>query len=286
MAGMGRLAFIEYLDRREFADVRSRDAADRGRRLSWSRSCARFRLSDLAAFVGGLQREPWLLGEAGVGFQVGPDRALQRCAIASIHRRSSRSRPRDCCDIPAAASIASASSFAFTYAHAHLIPVLTRIWPLPDDLPHAAGMGNLCAESSGGSTSRTPALGDLDTHHPATILARGPTSTGIPPTAQQVLDVALAWAVINSHFEVADFLLEHGADINTNWSTHEPASILHELVCHGNYEAVRFLIDRGIDMTIDYRWSSTAEGWARYAAKDEKMAQWLEDAERQRESRR
>ena len=44
---------------------------------------------------------------------------------------------------------------------------------------------------------------------------------------------------------------------------------------------MQFLIDRGIDMTIiDYRWRSTAQGWARYAANDEKMAQWLEDAER------
>ena len=51
-----------------------------------------------------------------------------------------------------------------------------------------------------------------------------------PPTAQQVLDVALALAVINRHFDVADFLLEHGADINTNWNSHEPASILHHLV--------------------------------------------------------
>ena len=35
-------------------------------------------------------------------------------------------------------------------------------------------------------------------------------------------------------------------------------------------------------MTIkDYRWNSTARGWALHAAKDEKMAQWLEDAERQ-----
>ena len=50
------------------------------------------------------------------------------------------------------------------------------------------------------------------------------------PRAQQVLDVALAWAVINRHFDVADFLLEHGADINTNWNSHEPASILHDLV--------------------------------------------------------
>ena len=45
---------------------------------------------------------------------------------------------------------------------------------------------------------------------------------------------------------------------------------------------MRFLIDRGIDMTIkDYRWNSTAQGWARYAAKDEKMADWLEEAQRQ-----
>jgi hypothetical protein len=49
---------------------------------------------------------------------------------------------------------------------------------------------------------------------------------------------------------------------------------------------MRFLIDRGIDMTIkDYRWNSTARGWALCGKKDEKMAQWLEDAERQRERR-
>ena len=78
---------------------------------------------------------------------------------------------------------------------------------------------------------------------------------------QQVLDTALAWAVMNNHFEIADFLLAHGADINTNWSSHEPASILHELVWHKNYEAMQFLIDRGIDMTIrDYRWDAYRRG--------------------------
>jgi ankyrin repeat protein len=99
-----------------------------------------------------------------------------------------------------------------------------------------------------------------------------------------VLDTALAWAVINHHFDVADFLLERGADINTTWNSHEPASILHHLIFDGTYESMRFLIDRGIDMTIkDYRWNSTAKGWARYAKKDETMVQWLEDAERARE---
>ena len=104
------------------------------------------------------------------------------------------------------------------------------------------------------------------------------------PCVERVLDVAFAWSVMNSHFDVADFLLAHGADINTTWSSHELASILHVLVFHGNYEAMQFLIDRGIDMTIrDYRWDGTAQGCALHAAKDEEMARWLEEAERQRE---
>ena len=53
---------------------------------------------------------------------------------------------------------------------------------------------------------------------------------------------------------------------------------------HKNYEAMQFLIDRGIDMTIvDYRWGATAQGWAYHAANDEKMAQWLGEAQQRRE---
>ena len=71
--------------------------------------------------------------------------------------------------------------------------------------------------------------------------------------------------------------------IDTEWSSHEPASLLHHLVFLGDYEAMRFLIDRGIDMTIrDYRRNSTAKGWARYARNDEEMVRWLEEAERKR----
>jgi hypothetical protein len=87
-------------------------------------------------------------------------------------------------------------------------------------------------------------------------------------------------------FAIAERLLEHGADINTQWSSHEPASLLHELVFRGDYPGMQFLIDRGIDMTIlDYRWSATAEGWARHGANNEKMGDWLEEAARHRSHR-
>jgi hypothetical protein len=40
--------------------------------------------------------------------------------------------------------------------------------------------------------------------------------------------------------------------LNTTWSSHEPASILHELVFHANYESMQFLIDHGIDGDAAY----------------------------------
>jgi hypothetical protein len=155
---------------------------------------------------------------------------------------------------------------------------------VPDDLPHAAGRGDIAGVKRWFDAKGNPALGDVADHAPATsVHPREPQWGDVG--MQQVLDTALAWAVINRHFEVADFLLEHRADINTNWNSHEPASILHHLVFLPNsYESMQFLIDRGIDMTIkDYRWNSNAAGWARYGNNDEKMAQWLEEAERQRE---
>jgi ankyrin repeat protein len=181
-------------------------------------------------------------------------------------------------------------ALALTYAKAHLIPLLTRIWPPPDDLPHAAGMGDLARVKRWFDESGAPALGDLEQHFPCNdphTLKYDDLHWGVP-TAQHVVDTALAWAIINRHFEVADFLLKHGANVSTNWNSHEPASILHHLVFLPNpYESMQYLIDRGIDMTIkDYRWNSNAVGWARYGKSDEKMARWLEEAERQRETKR
>jgi hypothetical protein len=40
------------------------------------------------------------------------------------------------------------------------------MWPLPDDLAHAAGMGNLARVKPWFDESGAPALGDLDKHYP------------------------------------------------------------------------------------------------------------------------
>jgi hypothetical protein len=240
---------------------------------------------DLTAFVRGLEHEPWLLGERFVSFQVG------LIVAATLNDRAdiiAALLDRD----PALLRTQTSPEFhpialAFTYAKTHLIPLLTRIWPLPDDLPHAAGMGDLTWVKRWFDESGALALDDLAKHFPCAdphTLKHDDLRWG-PPTAQHVLDTALAWAVINRHFDVADFLLAHGADINTNWNSHEPASILHHLVfLPDSYGSMQYLIDRGIDMTIkDYRWDSNAAGWARYGNNDEKMARWLEEAERKRE---
>ena len=260
--------------------------------LEWSLDLgdATNRESDLTAFVRLLQREPWLLGEAFVEFQADiigratlNDRGEFITALLDLDPAILRRQPP-----PPSQAI----EFAFTYARTHLIPFLTRIWPLPDDLPHAAGMGNLARVKQWFDESGAPALGDVENHYPCSPYMPKDRVDEYArqwgaQRVQRVLDVAFAWSVINSHFDVADFLLDHGADINTTWSSHEPASILHELVFHGNYEAMRFLIDRGIDMTIeDYRWNATAQGWARHAANDEKMAQWLEEADKSSSTRR
>jgi hypothetical protein len=241
---------------------------------------------DLTPFVGELQREPWLLADAHVAFQAElietasfqNDRGEFIGALLDLDPAILRRQPP-----PPSQAIER----AITYANTHLIPLLTLIWPVPVDLPHAAGMGDLARVKRWFDAEGKPALGDVAKQAPATSVHPREPQWG-EVGVQQVLDTALAWAVINRHFDVAEFTLAHGADINTNWNSHEPASILHHLVFLPNpYESMQFLIDRGIDMNIkDYRWDSNAAGWARHGNNDEKMAQWLEEAERQREQRR
>ena len=200
-----------------------------------------------------------MLADACVKFQVGLiERAVLRDRPAFLTALLDLDPAVLRCRVPPPSQ---AIEFAFTYAKSHLLPILLRIWRLPDDLPHAAGNGDFALVRRWFDAAGKPALGDLANHFPAnSAYTRGNLQWG-EPNVQQVLDTALAWAVLNNHFEIADFLLGLGADINTNWGSHEPASILHELVFHQNYEAMQFLIDRGIDMMIiDYRWGCYRRG--------------------------
>ncbi|HEY6305092.1 MAG TPA: hypothetical protein VI488_01375 [Candidatus Angelobacter sp.] len=281
--GPGRPAFVQYIiAESETLAFTNADPAGPWQAFVMRRVVRAENDGDLTSFVGGLRREAWMLGDACVKFQVGliekavlRDRAAFITTLLDLDPAVVRSR------VPPPSQ---AIEHAFTYAKTHLLPTLLRIWRLPDDLPHAAGNGDFARVKSWFDAAGKPALGDLANHSPATSVHPREPQWG-EVGVQQVLDTALAWAVLNNHFEIADFLLGHGADINTNWSSHEPASILHELAhFHKNYEAMQFLIDRGIDMTIvDYRWGATAQGWARYAANDEKMAQWLAETQQRRE---
>ncbi len=237
---------------------------------------------DVEALVAGLQQEPQLLSDGWVDFQnelieiaTFNDRGPILAALFDLTPAILRRQPPP---------PSQALEHAFTYKTTHLLPLLTRIWQIPDDLPHAAGMGDLARVKRWFDADGRPTLGDVAKHAPATSAHPREPQWG-EVRVQEVLDTALAWAVINEHFEVADFLLAHGANVSTNWNSHEPASILHHLVFMPDpYKSMRFLIDRGIDLTIeDYRWKSTARGWALYAKNDREMADWLETMERDRE---
>ena len=281
--GPGRSAFVRYFIENK-PNVRDRDPFRPWEAFVQQQVMNAIYDDDLTSFVSLLRRESWLLSDASVKFQVHliegtaaglKDGAAFLKAFLDLDPAVLR------CSVPPFSRV---FVHAFTYAKAHVVPMLVRIWPLPDDLPHAAANGDFERVRRWFDASGKPNLGELANHFPAKDdWIRGNLGWG-EPSEQQVLDTALAWAVMNNHFEIADFLLRHGADINTNWSSHEAASILHELVWYKNYEAMQFLIDHGIDMTIrDFRWNATAEGWARVAAKDEKLGQFLHDAQQRRE---
>jgi hypothetical protein len=291
-SGPGRSAFVQCFIANK-PDVYSPDPGGPWQAFVKQRVVQAMRDGDLTSFVDLLRREKWMLSEVCVEFQVG---LIQMAVLGWTGTKSTRDYGvfiTALFDLDPAVlhrrvpPPSAAIDFAFTYVKTHLLPLLLRIWPMPDDLPHAAGVGDLARVKRWFDAAGKPALGDLANHSPANDAHyRSDLRVwfGREPDVQDVLDAALGWAVLNNHFEVAGFLLAHGANVNTHWSSHEPASILHELVWHKNYEAMQFLIDRGIDMTIlDFRWNATAEGWARHAAHDEKMAQWMRDAQKRRD---
>jgi hypothetical protein len=278
----GRQAFVECLMRHPASHGTEGPETTPWEALVMRQLTQALDTGDLTAFRRWLEDEAWVLGPSFVNLQA---RLVERASWQDKGELIAALLERDPALLHAEPRPASkAFEHALSYGHAHLVPLLTRVWPLPDDLPHAAGTGNMAAVTRWFDATGRPALGPLERHYDPAHDAQQRVDLGWgPPAAQQVLDVALAWAVLNRQFEIASFLLERGADIDTNWSTHEPASILHEAAIQGNEEAVRFLIDHGADLDVlDHRYRSTAEGWARYAAGNQRLADLLAAAAHRR----
>lgn len=217
---------------------------------------------DLHGLRALLAREPWLLG---------PDAIETQRQFIEVASYSPDALPFIEALLAAEPAILSAPppsaavSYALEYGHADYLPALTRIWPVPVSLPHAAGRGAL-DEVLAYFDDDGPTLGELSTHNPF------PAHTETW-TVQDVLDRALAWAVQNGQYEVAEALLARGADINTRWSTHEPASILHEVAAAGRLEQIRWLVAHGIDTTlVDDRYQATAADWAEFMGQEAALA--------------
>src|SRR5687767_8967014 len=121
--------------------------------------------SDLPAFVRWLENEPWVLEASFVHVQLGlidqscwqKDRGQFITTLLQHDPALLRMEPPP----PSSAII-----FALGYGNAHLVPILTRIWPLPDDLPHAAGTGNAPAVRRWFDATGQPVLGPLAHHYP------------------------------------------------------------------------------------------------------------------------
>jgi hypothetical protein len=216
--GPSRSVFVKDLMRERLLDFMQAAPKNPWQALVMQQVVRAIHDDDLAAFVRLLRSESWLLGDSCVGFQVRlveratpRDRGAFITALFDLDAALLRRRP---------SPRSQAIEFVFTYVKTHLLPLLTRVWPIPDDLPHAAGMGDLKRAKAWFDASGKPALGDLANHFPCNdAYTRGNLRWG-EPHVQQALDTALAWAVLNRHLDVADFLLQRGADINTRWSSH------------------------------------------------------------------
>jgi ankyrin repeat protein len=83
-----------------------------------------------------------------------------------------------------------------------------------------------------------------------------------------VISHAFYGACRNGCTEVAELLLERGADVNAKGIL--GGTGLHWAAINGHKETVAFLLAHGADLTIrDAKFHSTAEGWAAEGGKDE-----------------
>jgi ankyrin repeat protein len=106
-------------------------------------------------------------------------------------------------------------------------------------------------------------------------LAKGQWGKTPPPESYgELVSEAFYIAARNGHIDVAGFLLERGADIDSRGFFGAPG--LHWAAINGHKEMVEFLIARGADIHLrDEEFASTPLGWA-IEGRQKEIAQLLE----------
>jgi hypothetical protein len=144
----------------------------------------------VTTFAERLRRDVWLLGDAFVWFQIDligiatlNGRAAIITALLDLGPALLRRQPP-----PPSQAI----EFVFTCGRTDLLPLLTRIWLVPDDLPHAAGSGDLARVKRWFDAQGNPVLGQswfLD----ALLVSRLLLVVAIARTAQDVEHAEVAF---------------------------------------------------------------------------------------------
>lgn len=150
--------------------------------------------------------------------------------------------------------------YAIDYGDREMISLLRKVWEPEDNLPTQAGLGDI---------EKVKSFFDKDGKViPSKVLCYPEESE--TDSVDSILLHALGLALMNEQFEIAEFLIEHGANINGAWGLHEPASLLHEMAGNGKFSSVKFLVDHGADVTIrDERYGAMPYDWAEYMGQTE-----------------
>jgi ankyrin repeat protein len=254
-AWLGQDEVIDYLrERRESINTRER--------LTVRQLTHRLRLGEAFDENDGeryrrlLAEDPALLTAEHVDFQID---VLERCAYG-CRPTIARALLDAGASVRADPGESRATIYAIDYGCQEMIELLRDLWPPPDDLPTAAGLGNL---------ERVQSFFDTDgvlRHH----RARAYPEDALTDAPAELLLHALGLAIMNEHLDVAELLLARGADIDGAWGLHEPASVLHEAAGHGLLDSVRFLVEHGADVNArDHRFGAVPHDWAHYMGRQE-----------------
>ena len=134
-----------------------------------------------------------------------------------------------------------------------------------------AAVNTLCACAMTGNIERLASFFPDDVLAPSVLPIWFPWGPIEDSTEVDALGQALILSLRHRQYEAAQFLLDHGADINAvPRGNHEECAALHQAADRNDIEMVDWLIDRGASGDVkDKRFGGDAMGWAHHAGHTE-----------------